>query len=58
VNNQASNYWTGREIDNKAKRRVERGDTIAFIGRAWAITAAGNTGVTVGINARVLLKFN
>ena len=31
VDNTTSNYWNGREIDVKAKRRIERGDAIVYL---------------------------
>jgi len=59
VNQQATNYWNGRMIDSKAKRRVEVGSAIIYYVTCTEIgPAAVRDDLTIGLNVRHLFKFN
>ena len=60
VDSNTSNYWNGRLIDSKAKRRLEVGDVLVFIGSARNIdtSGVGDENLDIGLNLRHLLKFN
>ena len=60
VDGNATNRWNGREVDVKAKRRLERGSYIVWLASAVPIntSSVGNQIIHVGLNVRMLLKFN
>jgi len=59
VDPNATNYWNGRMIDSKAKRRVEVGSSIVYYVTATEIGPASvRDNLTIGLNVRHLFKFS
>ena len=56
---QGTQYWNGREIDSKAKRRVQHGDQLVYAVTGRTIDTSGtNEKYNIGLNLRHLFKFN